>query len=103
MHRLLEVGITVTTAQFWILRATVTASYVRADFEFLNSITLFTIKRADDRYLFRFVLKFPGVEKEIGVTPAISVTYENWSSNIDAWDFDRWDLQTSVEVLALSF
>lgn len=102
-HYLFELGATATTPQFWILRATVTVGYTHADFKHENSINGFREKRDDERFLVRVILKCPGLERSLGISPALSILYERWNSNLDAWDFDRWDVTPSVEVLALSF
>lgn len=102
-HYLYDWNLTVTTPQFWILRVTATVGYVKADFKHENSITNFREKRDDQRFVFRLLIKFPDLEREWGISPAISISYEKWNSDIRAWDFDRWDIMPSVEVLALSF
>lgn len=98
-----EVGVSVTTPEFFGLRATAGVGYVRADFDHPHSLTLFTRKREDDRYTVRLTLSFPKLERLHGISPSLSVLFESWDSNIPAWDFERWDVSPSVEVLVLSF
>ncbi len=98
-----EIGLSATAPEILGLRTTLTAGYVRADFRNPHTLTALTRRRADDRILVRLQVAFPGLTRSWGVSPSFSLTYEHWRSNIPAWDFDRWDLTPSVELLALSF
>lgn len=103
VHTEWEAGFTLTSPEFSGLRWSVTSNYLWADFDRPHSITLFQQAREDERWQVRMTITFLSFGRSLGGEPSLSVTYERWNSNLDAFDFDRWDLSSSVEILALSF
>lgn len=104
-HRALEIGLMARTPEFLGLELDVRLGFVRADFENFNSLSepAFSDKREDRRFSIRVTITFRELERSWGVTPRLSITYENWNSNVDVFDFDRWDIAPMVEIAALSF
>lgn len=98
-----EGGVSATTPRFWGLRATATLGYVRADFENPHTLLAGKDRREDDRIVVRLEISFPTFERALGAAPALRMTFERWQSNVEAWEFERWEVTPSVELLVLSF
>jgi len=98
-----EAGVAVTSPEFVGLRWDVASSYVWADFDRPHSLTSFKQVREDERLQIRLTVAFLSLGRSLGTEPSLHVTYERWNSNLNAFDFDRWDLSSSVDILALSF
>ncbi len=82
---------------------TLTVAYVRADFDEPNSLTGFTEEREDRRWIAALTVKILALEKTLGVAPSITIRFESWSSNIDAYDFNRFVPEVDFSFLAWSF
>jgi len=74
-----------------------------ADYDNPHSLSNFTEARLDQRYSIRLTILFRQLEEPLGFVPSFSIGFEKSISNIDAFDFDRFDLGGSADVLAWSF
>lgn len=102
-HDAWDLGFSVTPPEFAGLLVTLGTGFVFADYDNPHSLTDFTESREDRRFFLRLSVTLKLLEKPLGFAPTISLAYENWSSNISVFDFDRWDFGFSTEVLTLSF
>ncbi len=102
-HHSWNPGVQVTVPEFAGILLVAEGGVIFADYDNPHSLTGFTEARDDRRVYVRLNVTFKQLEKVIGFAPTISVAYENWSSNISAFDFDRWDFGFSTDILALSF
>lgn len=71
--------------------------------ETTSQFSEFTEERSDRRYSVKLTVIFRQLEEVLGFAPSVSFAYENWSSNIDAFDFDRFEFGASADILAWSF
>jgi hypothetical protein len=83
--------------------AALTAAYVLADFDNPNSLSGFTEAREDRRIALTLTLTFRALEDGLGFAPSLSVRFEDWDSNIAAYDFSRWQPSIDLAFLAYSF
>jgi len=96
-------GVTIAAPDVLGVQPSVTIGYVRADFDNPNSLTAFTEERQDRRFYVTFTLTVHALEEKLGFAPSISIRFEDWDSNIDAYDFSRWQPQIDFAFLAYSF
>ena len=103
VHHSWEPGISVAAPEFLGVQASMRLAWAVASFDNPNSLTGFTERREDRRMSASLTLRFPGLERLAGYAPGVTVGFEDWSSNVEAYDFDRWDLRFDVSFLALTF
>lgn len=100
----LQPGLSVTAPPIAdAVELTLTVAHVRADFDEPNSLTGFTDERDDRRWIYALTVKVLALEKSLGVAPSITIRFEDWNSNIDAYKFNRWMPEVDFSFLAWSF
>lgn len=102
-HHAWDFGASVTTPEIAGFQFVLAPGFALADYDNPNSLSDFTEKRSDRRFYARVTLIFRFIEKSIGFAPKITLAYEKWNSNIGEYDFDRFDLGASADILAWSF
>jgi hypothetical protein len=103
VHHALEPGVSVAAPELLGVQASMRLAWAVASFDNPNSLTGFTERREDRRTTASLTLRFPALERLAGYAPGFTVGFEDWASNVDAYDFDRWDLRFDVSFLALTF
>ncbi len=102
-HRDWVVGLALTTGQYIGCVFSPSVSYTRAEYDHENSVVGFTEKR-DDRILrFAIAVTVRELESVIGYAPSVSVAFLDHSSNLDSYDYQRWEPRIEMTVLAMSF
>jgi hypothetical protein len=81
----------------------VTASYGEQDYDKLNSLSNFTVKRKDRPVNLVLAVTLKNLESLIGYAPMISVTYYRHQSNISDYNYTRWAPQIELGINALNF
>lgn len=103
VHHALEPGVSVAAPELLGVQASIRLAWAVASFDNPNSLTGFTERREDRRATASLTLRFPALERLAGYAPGITVGFQDWSSNVEAYDFDRWDLRFDVSFLAVTF
>jgi tetratricopeptide (TPR) repeat protein len=103
VHHEVEPGISVAAPELLGIQASVRLAWTAASFDNPNSLTGFTVRREDRRTTASITLRFPALERLAGYAPGFTIGFQDWSSNVEAYDFDRWDLRFDVSILAVSF
>ncbi|MBI2932969.1 MAG: hypothetical protein HYY16_15095 [Planctomycetes bacterium] len=88
---------------FWGIQASSSVAFVLADFDEPNSLSGFTQKRRDRRAVAGINVALVCLEGALGFAPSISLRMEDWDSNLDAYEFRRWQPQIDMAFLAYSF
>lgn len=78
-------------------------SYTWADYRNLNSVTSFSEKREDRIVLLSITVTLRGLEESIGYAPSFSVSFTDHGSNIDAYDYERWEPRLELALLNVAF
>ncbi len=99
----LQAGILLALPETLGVRPTIAFSHVWADFDEPNSLTGFADERRDRRIAVTLTLAIRSLEPALGFAPTISIRFEDWGSNIDAYEFRRWQPQIDFSFLAYSF
>lgn len=96
-------GVTIAMPAIGGIRPALALTYVKADFDNPNSLTSFAEERRDRRLCATVTLTFHTLEELVGFAPSVSIRFEDWDSNIDAYDFKHWQPQIDFAFLAYSF
>lgn len=99
----LTVGAGVTTGEVLGCVVSATLAHTRADYRNPNSLTGFAEKREDRILSVTVTVTLRKLEEWIGYAPALAVGFANHGSNVDAYDYDRWDPRVEVGIAALTF
>jgi hypothetical protein len=103
VHHSWEPGVSVAAPEFLGVQSSLRLAWAVASFDNPNSLTGFTERREDRRMTASLTLRFPALERLAGYAPGVTFGFEDWSSNVEAYDFNRWDLRFDVSFLALTF
>lgn len=96
-------GVALTTAQVLGCVLSPAVSYTRADYDHENSIVGFTRKRQDRIWRFSLTVLLRELEQVIGYAPSVTVSFLDHSSNLDPFDYRRWEPRIEMTIVALSF
>lgn len=102
-HRDWVAGVALTTAEYVGCVFSPSVSYTRAEYDNLNSVVGFAEKREDRIWRFALTVTVRELEKVIGYAPSITIAFLDHSSNLDPYDFKRWEPRIEMTVVALSF
>jgi tetratricopeptide (TPR) repeat protein len=102
-HRALAVGLALTTGEYIGCVFSPAVSYTRADYEHENSVVGFSEKRADRILRVALSINLRGLEKVIGYAPSVTVTFVDHSSNLDTFDYERFEPRVEMTMVAMSF
>lgn len=102
-HRAWTAAVALTMAPLAGLVFSPTASYTRADYDELNSLSGFATERRDRILRLALTVKAQFAEKLWGYIPSFTLAFVDHRSNVEAFDFQRWEPRFEVAVLALSF
>ncbi len=102
-HSSWTLSLGLTSAQYLGCVFTPGVSYTRADYDEENSVTNFTEKREDRIWTYSLTVTIRALESLIRYAPTVSVAFTDHGSNIDPYDYDRWEPRFEVGILALSF
>lgn len=88
-HRGWQAGAAVTAPEFAGFTVTLSTTYASIRYENANSLSLAGRKRRDTLKTATLSVskRFEGFDW----TPTVSIAYSDWSSNIGAFEYDRWD------------
>jgi len=98
-----EVGLTLTPEEVLGLLVVPSISYGQQDYENLNSFANFEKKREDRPFRATVTVTIRALERLIGYTPTLSVSYVRHKSNVDAFDYSRWAPYFELGINVLSF
>jgi hypothetical protein len=98
-----EPGLALSTPEFLGVQAAIRGSLAFVSFDNSNSLTGFTEKREDRRTTVTLTIRLPALERLAGYAPGLTVSFQDWNSNVEAYDFERWDSRLEVSFLAMTF
>ncbi len=95
-----EVGMRVACPEWKRIQTFVSAGFVYAPFDKPHSLTAFAEEREDRRVFASASFVFPALEAIAGFAPCLTVRFEQWRSNIEVFEFRRWEpvLEFSVNL-----
>jgi hypothetical protein len=95
-----EVGLRLGFPEWKRVQTFAKVSFVHAPFDEPHSLTAFTEEREDRRLAASATFVFPALESIAGFAPSLSIRFEQWRSNIDVFEFRRWEpsLEFSVNL-----
>jgi tetratricopeptide (TPR) repeat protein len=102
-HRALLVGLALTMGEYLGCVFSPAVSYTRADYEHENSVVGFSEKREDRILRFALSITLRELEKVIGYAPSLTLAFVDHSSNLDAFDYERFEPRVEMTVVAMSF
>jgi hypothetical protein len=102
-HSDVVVGLALTTGQYLGCVFSPSVSYTRAEYDHENSVSGFTEKREDRILRVALAISLRELEKLIGYAPTITLAFLDHSSNLEAFDYKRWEPRVEMTVLAMSF
>jgi len=102
-HSAVVVGLALTTGQYVGCVFSPSVSYTRADYDHENSIVGFVEKREDRILRVALSISVRELEKVIGYAPSVTVAFLDHSSNLDAFDYERFEPRVEMTVVAMSF
>jgi hypothetical protein len=102
-HRALSVGLALTMGEYVGCVFSPAVSYTRADYEHENSVVGFSERREDRILRFALSVNLRGLEKVIGYAPSVTMAFVDHSSNLDAFDYERFEPRVEMTVVAMSF
>jgi hypothetical protein len=95
--------LSVTPPSFGGVDLTLSVTYVLADYDAPSSLTDFEEERRDNRWLGALTIRLVALESTLGVAPSITIRFEDWGSNVGAYDFNRWIPEVDFSFLAWTF
>jgi hypothetical protein len=102
-HSAHVVGLALTTGQYVGCVFSPSVSYTRAHYDHENSVVGFTEKREDRILRFGLSVRLRELEKVIGYAPSVTVAFLDHSSNLDAFDYKRFEPRVEMTIVAMSF
>ncbi len=102
-HRDWVAGLALTTAEYLGCVFSPLVSYTRAEYDHPNSVVGFTEKRNDRIWRFALTVTVRELEKLIGYAPSITIAFLDHSSNLDPYDYKRWEPRIEMTMVAISF
>lgn len=102
-HSDVVVGLAMTTGQYLGCVFSPSVTYTRAEYDKENSVSGFTEKRADRILRVALAINLRELEKLIGYAPTITLAFLDHSSNLESFDYKRWEPRVEMTVLAMSF
>ncbi len=80
-----------------------TLAYTWSDYRHPNSLTGFSKDREDRILSLTITVTIRKLEEWIGYAPAIVVSFVDHRSNVDSYDYDRWEPRVELGIAALTF
>ena len=99
----LTVGAGLMTGEIFGCIISTTLAYTQADYDNPNSLTGFSEERKDRILSLTLTVTIRKLEEWIGYAPVVAVTFVDHGSNVDAYDYDRWDPRVELGIAALTF
>lgn len=102
-HRDWVAGLALTTPEFLGCVFSPLVSYTRAEYDHPNSVVGFAEKRHDRIWRFALTVTIRELEKLIGYAPSVTIAFLDHSSNLDSYDYQRWEPRIEMTMVAVSF
>lgn len=96
-------SLSMTAAPYFGCVFSASVGYTWADYANENSLVGFTEKREDRILTLSLTITLRGLEGLLNYAPSLTIAYSDHGSNIDQYDYDRWEPRVEVGILALSF
>ncbi len=96
-------GVALTTGNLLGFVISTTVGYTLSDYANPNSLTAFEKQREDRILWVTFTVTIRKLEEWIGYAPALAVTFIDHRSNVDDYDYDRWEPRVELGIAALTF
>ena len=80
-----------------------TLAYTWSDYRHPNSLTGFSKEREDRILSLTITVTVRKLEEWIGYAPALVVSFVDHRSNVDAYDYERWEPRVELGIAALTF
>lgn len=102
-HRDHVAGLALTTGQYLGCVFSPSLSYIRAGYEHENSLTGFSEKREDRIWRLALAIVLRELEGVLGYAPSVTLAYQDHASNIDEYDYARWEPRIEMTLVAMTF
>jgi len=102
-HRDWVAGLALTTPEFLGCVFSPLVSYTQAEYDHPNSVVGFAEKRHDRIWRFALTVTIRELEKLIGYAPSVTIAFLDHSSNLDSYDYQRWEPRIEMTMVAVSF
>ncbi len=102
-HRDWVLGLALTTAPYVGCVFSPSISYTRAVYDNEQSVVGFAEKRDDRIWRYAVTVSVRELEKLISYAPSVTLAFLDHGSNLDAYDYERWEPRIEMTLIAMSF
>jgi hypothetical protein len=102
-HRDWVAGLALTTGQYIGCVFSPSVSHTRAEYDHENSVVGFAEKREDRIWRFAVSVTVRELESVIGYAPSLTIAFLDHGSNLDPYDYKRWEPRIEMTIVAMSF